>query len=259
MEPMTLLRRARGKARRLLAKNFSRRDAEISLAAPIVSFTFDDAPRSAFRTGGDILKEFGARATYFVSLGLLDSETDVGKIASADDLACALEAGDELGCHTYDHCDAWFTSPAAYLASVAKNRNALEGLFPGARFRSFAYPKSGATLSVKPALSRQFRCCRGGGQTFNAGRADMNLLSACFIDRWMNVDIDHVKSLIDANAAQKGWLILATHDIAREPTRYGCTPDFLRAVASHAKRSGAALLSVAQACDALDASRDSTF
>lgn len=255
MEPKNLLRRARGKARRLLAKNFSRRDVEINLASPIISFTFDDAPRSAFRTGGDILSEFGARATYFVSLGLLDTETEVGKIASVDDLASAIDAGHELGCHTFDHCDAWFTAPSTYLASVAKNRDALKSLFPGAQFRTFAYPKSGATLAVKPALSRQFQCCRGGGQTFNAGRADLNLLNACFIDRWMNVDLDGVKSLIDANAARKGWLILATHDVADEPTRYGCTPDFLRAVAAHGKNSGAALLPVAQACDALDASK----
>jgi peptidoglycan/xylan/chitin deacetylase (PgdA/CDA1 family) len=258
MEPVALLRRVRGKARRLIAKNFCRREVEFNLLSPLVSFTFDDAPRSAFRTGGEILKEFGARSTYFVSLGLLDADTEVGKIASADDLAKAVEIGDELGCHTYDHCDAWHTSPHAYLNSVTKNREALQRLLPGAQFKTFAYPKNGATLSVKPALSRLFQCCRGGGQTFNAGTADLNLLNACFIDSWMSVDLDFVKRLIDSNAAKKGWLILATHDIAREPTRYGCTPDFLRAVAVHAKSSGAALLPVAEACAVLESSRART-
>ena len=254
MELIPLLRRARGKARRLLAKNFSRRDIEIKLDQPVVSFTFDDAPRSAFRTGGDILKEFGAPSTYFVSLGLLGAETEVGKIGSVDDLVDAVQSGDELGCHTFDHCDAWDISPTSFLASVERNRDALQRIVPGAQFKTFAYPKSGATLAVKPALSRRFECCRGGGQTFNTGRADLNLLNACFLDNWMKVDIDFMKRLIDANAAQKGWLIIATHDVARESTRFGCTPNFLRAVAAHAKRSGASLLTVAQARKALESS-----
>jgi len=220
----------------------------IRTPVPIVSFTFDDAPVTAFAAGREILKEYGARATYFVALGLLDRETEVGRIASAADLARAVEEGGELGCHTFDHVDAWLTSTADYMASVVRNREALARILPGTRFSAFAYPKSGAKLSVKPALARSFMCCRGGGQATNEGRADLNLLKACFLDRRTGIDMASVRALLDYNAARRGWLIFATHDIVAHPSPYGCTPGFLEEAVKYASRSGALLLPVAEAC-----------
>ena len=79
MHTRSLITRASGKVRRLLADQFGRRTLSIKTPVPIVSFTFDDAPVTAFREGRGILKQFGARATYYVSLGLLDAETEVGR------------------------------------------------------------------------------------------------------------------------------------------------------------------------------------
>jgi len=92
MHTRSLITRASGKVRRLLADQFGRRMVSIKTPAP-VSFTFDDAPITAFRAGRGILKQFGVRATYSVSLGLLDAETEVGKIASVGDLARASGRG----------------------------------------------------------------------------------------------------------------------------------------------------------------------
>ena len=91
MHTLSLITRGSGKVRRLLADQFGRRTLSIKTPVPIVSFTFDDAPVTAFREGRAILKQFGARATYYVSLGLLDAETEVGKIASVGDLARAVD------------------------------------------------------------------------------------------------------------------------------------------------------------------------
>src|SRR6516165_198967 len=91
MHTRSLITRASRKVRRLLADQFGRRTLSIKTPVPIVSFTFDDAPVTAFREGRGILKQFGARATYYVSLGLLDAETEVGKIASVGDLARAVD------------------------------------------------------------------------------------------------------------------------------------------------------------------------
>ena len=77
-----LVTRGSAKVRRTLADRLHRRPVKLELPAPIVSFTFDDAPKSAFDTGGKILREHGARGTFYVSLGLLDSETEVGRIGS---------------------------------------------------------------------------------------------------------------------------------------------------------------------------------
>jgi peptidoglycan/xylan/chitin deacetylase (PgdA/CDA1 family) len=214
----------------------------------MVSFTFDDAPKSAFDVGGEILEQFGGRATYFMSLGLLDTETEVGKIASRSDLAVAAAKGFELGCHTFDHLDAWHCSRGEFLASVARNQEALSQILPGARFHTFAYPKSGATLSVKSALGKSFLCCRGGGQATNEGCVDLNLLKAVFVDRRTGVDMDFIRQLVDHNAARRGWLIFATHDVAARPSPYGCTPDFFEMIARYSSQSGALILPVGEAC-----------
>ena len=248
MHTRSLITRASGKVRRLLADQFGRRTLSIKTPVPIVSFTFDDAPVTAFREGRAILKQFGARATYYVSLGLLDAETEVGKIASVGDLARAVDEGGELGCHTFDHLDAWHTSSATFMASVARNGQALHRMLPSARFTTFAYPKSGAKLSLKLALGITFMCCRGGGQATNADSADLNLLKACFVDRRTGIDTVFIRTLVDYNADRRGWLILATHDVAADPSPYGCTPEFLEAIVQYASRSGALLLPVGEAC-----------
>jgi peptidoglycan/xylan/chitin deacetylase (PgdA/CDA1 family) len=257
MPKRSLIARAASKSRRLLADRLSRHMVSINMPAPIVSFTFDDAPRTAFDTGRAILNEVGARATYFVSLGLLDTDTEVGRIASAADLTRAVDDGNELGCHTFDHLDAWHVPSAAYIASVHRNREALNQIIPGVRFTTFAYPKSGATASVKSGLRDTFVCCRGGGQVANVHCTDLKLLKACFLDRRTGVDIEFIRSLVDYNTARRGWLIFATHDVAADPSPYGCTPEFLKAIAEYASRSGALLLPVSEACDRLTSSNPS--
>ena len=65
--------------------------AAIETTIPIVSFTFDDAPTTAFVTAGNILGSQGGRATFYVSLGLLGSRTEVGAIASPEVLVGAVK------------------------------------------------------------------------------------------------------------------------------------------------------------------------
>jgi peptidoglycan/xylan/chitin deacetylase (PgdA/CDA1 family) len=249
-----LLLRIAGKYHRTLAYRFYRRMALIQTSAPIISFTFDDAPRSAFTTGGDILKAHGARATFYVSLGLLGCQTEVGTIASSEDLLRAVKEGDELGCHTFDHLDPWQTPAQKFIESVVENKRALDSILPGINFRTFSYPKSEPKPFIKLQLEKYFMCCRGGGQTLNAGVTDLNLLKAYFLDKRNKVDMNSIKRLIDHNTSCRGWLIFATHDVTGNPSRYGCTPEFFEKVVECAARSGALLLPVDKACESLLAS-----
>jgi hypothetical protein len=246
-----ILRRAIGKGRRTLAAKFQRRELAIDTPMPLISFSFDDAPRTSFEVGGEVLSEHGIRATYYMSLGLLDSETELGPIASPEHLLRAVEAGHELGCHTFHHHDAWLTPSREYIESVDENRRALHRLLPDYAFHSFAYPKNGARLSVKAALEQRFDCCRGGGQSFNSGIVDLNLLNACFLDRRARVDLNFVRTLIDGNSEQRGWLIFAAHDISDGALDFGCAVDFFKAVVRQALYSGALILPVAAACSFL--------
>jgi peptidoglycan/xylan/chitin deacetylase (PgdA/CDA1 family) len=242
-----VLIRLSSKYRRTAAKHLFRRIITLRPTKPIISFSFDDAPRTAFARGGDMLGAHGARGTFYVSLGMLGRDSPSGVIGTEDDLRLAIETGHELGCHTFDHRSSWETSPGDFLQAVLKNREAVSGLFPEASMSTFAYPICDPRPATKRRIGKMFRCCRGGGQTFNVGKTDLNLLKAFFLDARNLVKIDTVRELLDKNAEARGWLIFATHDIADNPSRYGCSNQFFRDVVKHAAQSGALILPVAKA------------
>ncbi len=237
-----------GKFRRMASDHLFRRMVQIKSTTPIISFSFDDAPQTAFSHGGDILKAHGARGTYFVSLGMLESISPSGPIASHVDLHRAVEAGHELGCHTFDHTNSWETTTHAFETSIYKNRQALREILPGISFTCFAYPICGPKPVTKRRIGTLFRCCRGGGQTFNFGFADLNLLKAFFLDVRNRNSIDSVMRLIDHNTGCNGWLIFATHDVDDNPSAYGCTNAYFSKVVSYAASSGSVILPVGDAC-----------
>ena len=238
-----LRRRLWNKWRRITIERYGRREFTLPGGQAFVSFTFDDFPRTALVEGGRILAEHGARGTYFVSCQLLDGLSESGRIASRDDLEVLLRDGHELGCHTFEHLDGCRSTVAAFERSIAANRNALRESLPDADLAVFAYPLDGPVLSIKLAVGQHFVGCRGGGQAFNSGMVDLNLLKAYFFD-WKTRDaLQEIERLIERNAAAGGWLIFATHDVTPEPSRYGCTPGVLRTSRSartHLRGAGAA-------------------
>jgi peptidoglycan/xylan/chitin deacetylase (PgdA/CDA1 family) len=231
---------------RRLAKWFGRRPCQIQLESPVISFTFDDFPRSALTNGGAILRERGFSGTYYASFGLMGMETATGKIFGREDLEQLIQHGHELACHTFDHCDSWETDPKEFEDSIERNRQAAARDLPGLMLRSFSYPISWPRPETKRRVASHFQCARGGGQTFNTAIVDLNYLKAFFIEQSRD-NFDAIKCMIDANARVNGWLIFATHDVSHAPTRFGCTPQFLNAVVEHSARSGAAILPVSEA------------
>jgi len=243
-----------------------RRQVVIRTKVPIISFTFDDFPRSAFLEAGSILRRYGAVGTYYASLGLMGKQSQLGPTYEAEDLRELVHLGHELGCHTFGHCHSWNTPPDVYERSILQNQQALSELLPGLSFQTLAYPHSAPRLAVKKVASKHFRCCRGGGmkagryfhrhaaggQTFNWGVADLNYLCAFFLE--MSRDNPHaVKSLIDQNSRARGWLIFATHDVCAAPSAFGCTSDFFEQVVQWSLESGARILPVVKALEVVQA------
>ena len=251
MSVSSLQLRVRNKLRRLLIEHCSRLDLPLRSETPYISFTFDDFPRSAFLVGGRILQKYGAHGTFYVSMQLLDRETSVGLIVSHEELGALVREGHEVGCHTFDHLDGTVSGPSDFEQSIQANRLSYQELIPEGRLRVFAYPLDGPSLRVKHAVRSHFVCCRGGGQTFNQGLIDLALLKAYFLD-WRNAnDLSAVKDMIARNNAARGWLIFATHDIAEEPTRYGCRSEFFEEIVRLSVESGARVLPVMKVCEEL--------
>jgi glycosyltransferase involved in cell wall biosynthesis/peptidoglycan/xylan/chitin deacetylase (PgdA/CDA1 family) len=235
-----------GQYQRRAASLVFRKPFSIQTQRPLVSFTFDDFPRSALMSGGAILDRQGLAGTYYASLGLAGKETPSGRIFSPDDLKILFEQGHELGCHTFSHLDSWATAPEAFESSITENQAALSGLFPGAKFQTFAYPISLPRPLSKAKITPHFQACRGGGQTFNVGTVDLNQLSAYFLEKSRD-NFHAIRDIVDRNRQARGWLIFATHDVSDNPTPFGCTPEFFERVVRYVVNSDAQIVPVVEA------------
>jgi peptidoglycan/xylan/chitin deacetylase (PgdA/CDA1 family) len=213
------------------------------MESPVISFTFDDFPRSALLTAGTILHERGFAGTYYASFGLMGSRGPTGELFVREDLDELVRQEHELACHTFDHCDSWATASNEFEASILRNQRAVAERLPGKKLNSLSYPISWPRPETKRRVACYYECARGAGQTFNSGKMDLNYLKAFFIEQSRD-NFEAIRQTIEANARANGWLIFATHDVCESPTRFGCTPAFFERVVEHSAKSGAIVLPV---------------
>lgn len=204
------------------------KNIELPLQEAVISFTFDDAPRSAFKEGGRILEKYGFAGTYYIALTFLDklnSEVSFSKM----DLTKAMEQKHELACHTFKHIDLSKTKLLDSVADIRENSERFSVLFPEQRFHNFSYPFGAETLGVKKFLAEEFRSARGIGHGLNTGKTDLANLKTIKLYRDRH-SIEEIKSYIDTAIAKKAWLIFYTHDVEENPSPYGCAPTYFEAV-----------------------------
>jgi Predicted xylanase/chitin deacetylase len=233
-------------AQRRMARWLGRRPCRLKMESPVISFTFDDFPRSALLNAGAIVRERGIAGTYYASFGLMGKKAPTGEIFVQEDLGELIQQRHELACHTFDHYDSWDTAPFEFEASILRNQRAVAERLPEVRLRSLSYPISYPRPRTKRCTEKYFSCARGGGQTFNTGIVDLNYLKAFFIEQSRD-NFDAIKQTIDDNTCAKGWLIFATHDVCDQPTRFGCLPGFFEKVVDYAIQSKAIILPVFRA------------
>ena len=238
--------RVKSRYQRTLATALFRRPFRLRNRVPLISFTFDDFPRSAVHTGARILQDFGVRGSFYASFGLTGKRAPTGDIFVREDLDVLLAGEHEVGCHTFAHCDSWKSPPRLFELSVVENASAFQQCAPNGRFQTLSYPLSCPRPLTKHRMSSYFGACRGGGQMYNSGVADLNLLKAFFLEKSRD-NPDRIKALIQESAEAGGWLIFATHDVGPDPTPYGCSPLFFESAVRWCRESGALVLPVAEA------------
>jgi peptidoglycan/xylan/chitin deacetylase (PgdA/CDA1 family) len=241
------LRHHLGSLRRSVLCSLYRRTVLSGNSGPVVSFTFDDFPRTAYSVGGRILEKFGARGTYYVAAGLMSVSNDLGEMFAVDDLRCLVESGHELGTQTFHHSSAREVSLAAFVDDVQEGMKAMEQM--GVRnSTNFAYPYGHATLRSKKNLGPVFTSSRSVIPGLNGPEVDLNLLLANRL--YGDIDIDQrqlTEDLILQNEKQKSWLIFYTHDVRPNPSEYGCTPALMEYAVARAARGGSRILTVGEA------------
>lgn len=244
------LRSTLGVVRRRVLCAVHRREIALKNREPIVSFCFDDFPRTAYTTGGRILKEFGARGTYYVAASLMNTSGKLGELCRSDDLYGLIEEGHELGHQTYAHVSCRRLTVAQFREDVRQGQSAIRalGLEPSG---NFAYPYGEVTISAKKVLGDEMTSCRGIYGGLNGRRVDLSLLRA----NSLYGDVEKqasIERMLAQNEAECGWLIFYTHDVRQDPSKFGCTPRLLEAVVSGAVQRGARVLTVSAVLADLD-------
>jgi peptidoglycan/xylan/chitin deacetylase (PgdA/CDA1 family) len=242
---MMSLRHYLGSLRRRALCSLYRRSVPLGNAGPIVSFTFDDFPRTAYSVGGAILERFGARGTYYVTGGLMDTSNELGDLCDLHDLESLVENGHELGTQTFYHSSCRAISLAAFRADVQEGMKAAEQI-KGHNSTNFAYPYGHVTLRSKKHIGPELTSSRSNIAGFNGPEIDLNLLRAERLYGGVE-QCQRIERLIEQNVAQKTWLIFYTHDVRPNPSEYGCTPELLECAVANAARSGSRILTVQKA------------
>ena len=247
-----------GQARRCLLSSVARRRARLINSHPLISFTFDDFPKSALATGGAILKHTGVSGTYYTAAGLMGTTTELGPMFDQADLEILLEAGHELGSHTFSHVSARRMPLSGYYKEVLKGQQELARYGKGTVGLNFSYPFGHVTIRAKRRLSNMAPSCRSIHPGLNGPTVDLNLLRSNSL--YGGVErLSFAQALIDENARQRTWLIFYTHDVQQHPSAYGCTPDFFEKVVRFAADSDAQIVTVAHALNQISPSEDGMF
>jgi peptidoglycan/xylan/chitin deacetylase (PgdA/CDA1 family) len=196
----------------------------LSLSAPVVSFSFDDFPRSALWNGGAILKANGICGTYYAAMGLIGANMATGEQFHRGDLDALLQDGHELASHTYSHVSSHKSTPQSYGEEVLRGQKAVEQITGRSGPQSFAYPFGHIAMGVRGEIAGKVSSARSVWGGLNGPWLDLSRLRACSIYGGREA-FPALSVLIRRNANRKRWLIFYTHDVSRTPSRFGCTPE----------------------------------
>ena len=243
---LSLAQRAQLKVSKWVAQSLLQRPLPIDPPRGMVSFTFDDFPASAYRTGGAILRRHGVRGTYYAAFGLLGGESEGLAMMTAEDIAALLAEGHELGCHTLSHVSCRGLGRQQLARELDDNLAAFTELTGRTSWTSFSYPFGDITLTAKKLAGARFRTCRGRVGGLNHGTVDLAALRSDSLYARLDPP-QRTHSQIAEAAARCGWLIFCTHDVSPTPSPYGSTPEQLEDAVAAAMAAGCEILTVAEA------------
>jgi peptidoglycan/xylan/chitin deacetylase (PgdA/CDA1 family) len=243
MNPMS---EARARLSHRMAMHFGVEPFRLRNATPMVSFTFDDVPKSAATLGAAILEQHGALGTFYVIGSQVGASSPQWDMIDGDDIVALHRGGHEIACHTFSHKRACDLDAEALSAEIARNQQYLRSLDASIRIENFAYPFGYGSFVRKRQLKTVFKSCRSIVPGVNSGDVDLQFLRAMpLIDR--RIDRDGIERAFDQAQTANGWLIFYTHDVADEPSPYGCSPSLLNEALEAASRRKIPVLNMAEA------------
>jgi peptidoglycan/xylan/chitin deacetylase (PgdA/CDA1 family) len=218
--------------------------------APLVSFTFDDVPESAYTHGAAVLEECGVRGTFYIAGGTCGVSGLDWRVIARDQVSALHHRGHEIGCHTFSHARVDQLDAQALDQECQRNRELLQALCPGIAVANFCYPFGRTSFARKLQLANSFASCRGIYQGINGGTVDLAMLRVIELyDRTLTAD--KLQRILDDTRERNAWLIFYTHDVADPPSWIGCSPQLLRTAVMAAQAAQLRCLPVRDALAAI--------
>lgn len=243
----------KAKVKRRLVPFQAKRVLKPALERPIVSFSFDDCPKSVIEHAIKPFEQENWRSTIYIAMGLCGTTNHLGLHMDDKDVKALYESGHEIADHTFSHIDAAQNSTAALLEDINKNQASLNTLgLPASK--TFAYPYGQVTSELKTALSTKFIGSRGIRNREYHEDIDLNQIRSNRI--YAGADFEKVLGQISRIADKPGWLPIFTHDVRDNPSEFGCTPEQIRSVIEAVKKSGAQVLTMAEAIEQMELAHD---
>ncbi|MEL8054718.1 MAG: polysaccharide deacetylase family protein [Pseudomonadota bacterium] len=212
-------------------------------AQGIVSFTFDDFPKSAAQYGSDVLARHEALGTYYACTGMREQTNIMGEMYGEDDLQQLTTIGHDIGLHTQSHLDCARVNSATVRDEIEQN---ITGLNPTPFISHFAWPYGETTLKNKSGIGDLVSTARGILPGINRKGSDLMQLSAFELTP-DDKTTERAASAIEQTARKSGWTIIFTHDVRPEPSPFGTTPDALERLVKLSKDAGLHVLPISNA------------
>lgn len=235
-------------------QSFSNRIIKINLNKAIISFSFDDVPRSAIINGIPLLDKYGIKATFYVSMGLSENIANTNRAGylNASDVRALHNAGHHIACHTYSHFFLEKDNAHEFVLDADKNINRLHSILGPAPIEHFSYPFGKVNFIAKKLLAKTYKTMRSTRPGINKSLTDMFLLRAT---RLYNEKFDKnlLIDIIRKTERSGGWLIFYTHGVEKNPDEYSCTSEQFKWILQACIASSAEILPIDQAYNKITA------
>lgn len=216
---------------------------------PVISFTFDDFPKSAAVEGSRILESVGGRGTFYASTSLAGTTNATGLQFDKSDITNLLNAGHEIGAHTHTHLDCAKAKLSDIRDDIQLNMRHLEAM--GVKdINQFAYPYGETRVELKNELTDWFETARGVLPGVNSVGSDRLQLRAFELTRDPTT-IRRAGAAIRAAQKRPTWIVFFTHDVSKSPSPFGTYTQDLQQLAEMARDIGADITSVGGAFNTL--------
>jgi peptidoglycan/xylan/chitin deacetylase (PgdA/CDA1 family) len=241
-----MLRRLLDDLSRKAARHHRSKPFRMQNREPLVSFTFDDVPDSAYLNGARILDDAGIRGTFYIASGICGTNDTYWRVLDPDQVRALHDGGHEIGCHTFSHVAVETLDAATMADESRRNRERLTELCPGLRLTNFCYPFGKVSLQRKWQLQDNFDTCRGIYEGINAGTIDLALLSVIELYDRTLTDAK-LEQVLRETRDRNGWLVFYTHDVADPPSWIGCSPAKFKSTVQAVQAMGLRCLPIREA------------